>query len=204
MKKLGAVLAILAVVALVGCGSGTAGGAAKSGGGAAPFKVDLSKLTALQSEAGKNSETVLAGKYTTFQGVRNKTPFAKNYDDFLFLLTPDVLPPDLSKYQRLTLTVKYFGKDGTEMAQGDGMAMVSFIYDLKAKDIRGPQMGPGPNTPVKEMNLGGYSGLINKDRGIRVTFDKAPQGLLLQNSNPGVAFIELTSLVFHNGDYSSQ
>jgi hypothetical protein len=78
------------------------------------------------------------------------------------------------------------------------------IYDPQG-DVRGPSMGPGANTPVKEFNVGGFSGMIHKDRGIRVTFKEAPKQILFQNnSGSQVAFIELTSMVFHNGDYKSE
>jgi len=183
MKKLGVVLAVLAIVALVGCGSGTTGGAAASGGGsAAPFKVDLSKLAK----------------------VKNDKPFSKAWDDLLIELPASALPSDFSKYTRFTITAKYFDASGTEIEQQDSQCIVSMIYDLKG-DIRGPSMGPGPNTPVKEFNVGGFSGLIHKDRGIRVTFSQAPQAVLFQNnSGSKVAFIEMTSMVFHNGDYKSE
>jgi len=182
MKKLGVVLAILAIVALVGCGSGTTGGATGGGSGTAPFKVDLTKLPK----------------------VKNEKAFSKAWDDLLIELPASALPSDFSKYTRLTVTAKYYEASGVEIEQGDSNCIVSLIYDLKG-DIRGPANGPGPNTPVKEFNVGGFSGLIHKDRGIRVTFSQAPQAILFQNnSGSKVAFIEMTSLVFHNGDYKSE
>jgi hypothetical protein len=203
MKKLGAVLAILAVVALVGCGSGTAGGAAKGGGGGAPpFKVDLSKLSTVDIASGSTAQDT--PKTKTIPGVKNKAPLTKAWGDVLILLPKEALPTDFSKYTRFTLTCKYFDASGAEIDQGDSNAIVSMIYDLNG-DIRGPAQGPGANTPVKEFNVGGFSGLIHKDRGIRVTFSQAPQAVLFQNnSGSKVAFIELTSMVFHNGDYKSE
>jgi hypothetical protein len=184
MKKLGVVLAIFAIVALVGCGSGTTGGATASGGGggAEPFKVDLSTLPL----------------------VKNDKAFSKAWDDLLINLPASSLPSDFSKYTRFTITAKYFEASGAEIEQGDSNCIVSMIYDLNG-DIRGPANGPGANTPVKEFNVGGFSGLIHKDRGIRVTFSQAPQAVLFQNnSGSKVAFIELTSMVFHNGNYKSE
>jgi hypothetical protein len=184
MKKLGVVLAILAIVALVGCGTTTTaapkGGG--GGGGVAPFVVDLSKLPL----------------------TKNAKAFSKAWDDLLIELPESALPSDFSKYTRFTVTCKYFNVGGSEIEQQDSQCMVSMIYDLKG-DIRGPANGPGPNTPVKEFNVGGFSGLIHKDRGIRITFSKAPQAILFQNnSGSQVAFIEVTSIVFHNGDYKSE
>jgi hypothetical protein len=204
MKKLGVVLAILAVVALVGCGSGTAGGAAKGdGGGAAPFKVDLSKLSMVVPEKPKKIEDVLKGQYKTVPGVKNTVAFTQNYDDLLILLTASDIPADFSKYTRCTITVKYYNPKGDEIKQADGFAMAVLVYDIKG-DLRGPAMDAGPNTPLKQMNLGGYSGMASTDRGARVSLSKPPQAILLQNANAGVAFLELTSLVFHNGDYKSE
>jgi len=207
MKKLGVVLAILAIVALIGCGSGTTGGATASsgggGGGAAPFKVDLSKLSTLDIPSGSRAEDERA-KNKTIPGVKNKAPLTKAWGDVMILLPKEALPADFSKYTRLTVTCKYFDAAGEEIPQGDSNAMAVMIYDING-DVRGPAMGPGPNTPVKEMNVGGFSGMIHKDRGIRVTFSQPPQAIMFQNnSGSKVAFIELTSLVFHNGDYKSE
>jgi len=201
MKKLGMILAVIAIIALAGCGSsggGGGGGAAAGGGGAAPFIVDLSTLVAAKMVDAKYSGETL-GNFT-----KNQTPFTKGWDDFMMLIPESSLPKNLSDYQRLTVTCKYYKADGEEIPQSDSIAMVVVIYDPSG-DIRGPAMGPGANTPVKEMNVGGFSGLIQKDRGIRVTFAKAPGAIMFQN-NPGTpcAFIELTSMVLHNGNYKSE
>jgi len=209
MKKLGVVLSVLAVFALIGCGSGTTGGATASksgggGGGAAPFKVDLSKLSTVDIASGGSAEKT--DKTKTIPGVKNKQPLTKSWGDVLILLPKDALPSDFSKYTRLTITCKYYDPKGEEIPQGDSNAIVSVIYDLNG-DIRGPAQGPGANTPVKEFNVGGFSGLIQKDRGIRVTFKEAPQAVLFQNNEAGPskpAFIELTGMIFHNGDYKSE
>ena len=205
MKKLGAVLAIFAIVALIGCGSGTAGGATTSGGGAAPFKVDLSKLTAITSKPTEKMEDLLtSGKYQTQKELKNKTAFSKNWEDFYIILPPDALPKDMSKYTRLTLTCKFYDKEGKDLEPADSMVQVLFIYDPKG-DLRGPAMDAGPNTPVKAQNVMGFSGMINKDKGIRVTFKEPPQGILFQKAqDPKIGFVELTSVVFHNGDYKSE
>jgi hypothetical protein len=204
MKKLGVVLAILAIVALIGCGSGTTGGAtASGGGGGAAFKVDLSKLSTLDIPSGSRVEDERA-KNKTIPGVKNKEPLTKAWGDVMILLPKDALPADMSKYTRCTITCKYYDAGGEEIEQGDSNCIVSVIYDING-DVRGPAQGPGANTPVKEFNVGGFSGLIQKDRGVRVTFKEAPQAVLFQNnSGSKVAFIELTSLVFHNGDYKSE
>jgi len=193
MKKLGIVLAIVTALALVGCGSTGGGGggraAAGGGGGGAPFVVDLSTL-----------KTATVDGTPTGGTVRNPQPFTKNYDDLMILFS-DL--PDVTQYQRITIRCKYFNEAGEEIAQGDSNAMVSLIYDLSA-DIRGPDMGPGPNTPLKEFNVGGFSGAVSTDRGVRVRLTKAPVAILFQNSNVGVKFIEASAIVFHNGDFKSE
>jgi hypothetical protein len=183
MKKFVVVLAIIALVATsVWAGGKSDKGSKGSGGGAEPFIVDLSTLPL----------------------VKNASPFTKGYDDLLINLPKSSLPSDFSKYTRVTITAIYFNSAGDELPQADSMCMVSMIYDLDG-DIRGPAMGPGPNTPVKEFNVGGFSGLTHSDKGIRVTFKQPPQAILLQNNGGSPAmFIELTGLIFHNGDYSSK
>ncbi|MDR0501739.1 MAG: CsgG/HfaB family protein [Treponema sp.] len=126
---------------------------------------------------------------------RNDKPFANQWDDF-FIPFPQ-FQVDVTKYQRITVKVKYFNANGREIEQSDGMAMLSLIYDPKG-DWRGPEMGPGPNTPVKEFNLGGYSGQIHTNKGVRMNLTRAPGGILFQNSNANVRFIEVTEITFHN------
>jgi hypothetical protein len=182
MKKFGLVLLIIALVVASAWAGGKTDKGSSSGDGAEPFIVDLSTLPM----------------------VRNAAPFTKGYDDLLIELPKSSLPSDFSKYTRLTITAIYFNGAGDELPQADSMVMVSMIYDVDG-DIRGPSMGPGPNTPVKEFNVGGFSGLTHSDRGIRVSFKQPPQAILLQNNGGSpVMFIELTGLIFHNGDYSSK
>ncbi|MCL2211594.1 MAG: hypothetical protein FWB95_06705 [Treponema sp.] len=200
MKKifLVAVVLLMASTLVFGAPRAKRGAAAPAATGGNPFVVDLSTLSAAKMADAKYAGGTI-GNFT-----KNQTPFAKGWDDFMMLIPESSLPSNLSAYQRLTVTCKYYKADGEEIPQSDSIAMVVVIYD-PAGDIRGPAMGPGPNTPVKEMNVGGFSGMIHKDRGIRVTFAKAPGAIMFQN-NPGTpcAFIELTSMVFHNGDYKSE
>jgi hypothetical protein len=186
MKRIGIVLAIIVTLALVaGCASsgGSSGGnAAKSGGTAAalkPYSVDLK----------------------TLPFVKNAKPFTRKYDD-LIIPFPE-FPVDVTQYTRVTITCKYFDAAGEEIEQSDTKAMVSFLYDGRSRD-RGPDMGPGGNAPLKELNVGGYSGLVNKDRGVRVSLKKAPEVIILQNCDDVVKFIELTSIVFHTKSASGE
>jgi len=177
MKKLIFILAVLAALTLGACASS---GGSGGGSNAEPFIVDLSTLPL----------------------TKNVRPFTKDWDD-LFIILP-VFPVDITQYSRLTIRAKYYDRNNVEIPQSDSRAMVTVIYDMRG-DQRGPQNGPGPNTPVKEFNVGGFSGIIHTDRGIRVNLKEAPDAILFQNNpDSDVSFIELTGLVFHNGNYSSR
>ena len=168
------------------------------------FKVDLSKLSTLKVESGGDVVKTLKGNYSTLPGVKNEAPLTKAWSDVLIFLPESVLPSDLSKYTRLTITAKYYDAAGNEIRQQNKQCMVSVIYDLKS-NIRGPAETPGPNTPVKVFDVGGSDGRIHRDDGIKITFKKTPQAVLFQNcENSKVAFIEMTSMVFHNGEYKSK
>jgi len=182
MKKIGIILAIVAALTFVaGCASSGGSSGGGGGGGAAlkSYSVDLSTLPL----------------------VKNAKPFVKKYDDLL--ITFPQFPVDVTQYSRITITCKYFDASGTELTQADTRAMVSLIYDLKG-DIRGPEMGPGKNTPLKEMNVGGFSGLVDKDRGVRIKITQPLGGILFQNSDDIVKFIELTGIIFHNKTASGE
>jgi len=181
MKKIGIVFAIVVSLAFVtGCAS-SGGNAAKSGGTAdlKPYTVDLK----------------------TLPFVKNAKPFTRKWDDLIIPL-PE-FPVDVTQYKRVTITCKYFDAAGVEIEQSDTKAMVSFLYDAKNRD-RGPDMGPGGNAPLKELNVGGYSGLVNTDKGVRVMLKKAPEVIILQNCDDSVKFIELTSVIFHNKTASGE
>jgi len=174
-------------------------------GSEAAFTVNLSKLSTLKINSGSDAEQALKGNYTTTSGVKNEAPLTKIWSDVLILLPRDALPPNLSMYKRITITCKYYDASGAEITQGDGMITVVMVYDLKG-NLRGLASGSSRNrnTPFKESNVGGPSGRISQDSGINITFERPPQAIMFQNADSNVAFIELTSLVFHNGDYRSK
>jgi len=186
MKKISVILAVLVVLVLAGCASS---GGSSSSSSAAPYSVDLSKLRAVTLGQGD-----VVGVPTGLS-VRNRDAFTKNYDD-LFILFPSDMP-DVTGYSRVTIRCNYFNADGEEIPQGDTNAMVVLVYDING-DKRGPDMGPGPNTPLKEFNVGGFSGQVSSDRGVRIALKQSPGAILFQNSNTGVKFIEVTEITFHN------
>jgi len=168
MKKLGIILSVLVMLSSVGCAS-SGGGAAASGGDVEPYSIDLS----------------------TLRNVRNPNPFTRIYDNLIIML-PEI-PVDLKVYQRVTIRAKYFNADGEEIIQADGNAMVSLFYE--PGDI---YSDGSPNVVIKELNVGGFSGIVSTDRGVRMRLSRNPGGILLQNSNTDVKFIELTEVTFHN------
>jgi len=199
MKKIGIIFAIVVALTLVaGCAS-SGGGSSVSGGGGGdlkPYSVDLSTLSyRVFSNSGNNLITNVA------KGTKNATPLPTQWDGVLFLFSD--FPVDVTKYKRVTINAKYYDSTGAEIKQSDGKAMVVVIYDING-DLKGPELGAGKNTPLKEFNLGGFSGIVSTDKGTRLTLTKAPGGVLLQAADPSVKFIEITQFTIHNGSASGQ
>jgi len=189
MKNFGIIVAILVAFSLFGCAS--SGG---SGDGAPPLVIDLRTLTQYERLPGDQLGESLGPV------MRNVVPFNAAWEGFILAFPENFA--DMSQYRRLTVTYKYFNAAGEQITPRDSMGMIVFVYDIKG-DWHGPA-GPGPNTPVKEFNVMGFSGIIHKDRGIRVSFARPPQGIFIQRAQDNnVVYIELTSVVFHNGNYDS-
>jgi hypothetical protein len=189
MKKFGIIFVVaLVVFGLVGCGS--SGGKKAAGDSPDPFFVDLSTLTVTDLDGNPIGEGGV---------VKNPVAFTKNYDDMMILFN---FPAgfDITAYSRITVKVDVFNADGGVIPPADTNAMVSLIYDIKG-DIRGPDMGPGKNTPLKEFNVGGGSSSISRARGFPVRLSQNPQAILFQNSNIGVKFIEVKEICFHDSNY---
>jgi len=203
MKKLSVILTVVIALALVtGCASsGGGGGAAKGGGGGdKPYSVDLSKLVQVINDPPRQYEDLIkTGNYKTSSALKNPSPFLRKYDNLLFLI-PE-LPVDVTKYKRVTINCKYYNSANEEVPQSDTKAMVTLILDVKG-DMRGPDMGPGRNTPVKEFNVGGFSGLVSSDKGVRISLSQQPGAILFQNSDDLIKYIEVTQITFHNGSAS--
>ncbi|MDR1869173.1 MAG: hypothetical protein LBQ82_04215 [Treponema sp.] len=193
MKKLGIIFSIVAILVIAGCAS--SGGGSSSGGGEGDFyTVDLSTVKVHALLPGDILGEPTGG--TT----KNVTPLTKNYDD-VFIIFPQ-FPVDVTKFSRVTIRAKYYNANGEEIPPGDGNAMVSIIEDVNVKDSKlirgGAAEGVYPNIPFKQYNTMGFSGTAHTDKGARVRFSKAPGGVLFQNSNVGVKYIELTEFTFHN------
>ena len=197
MKKLGVIISIFAILAIAGCASSGGGSSSGGGGGAGgSYSVDLSTVKVVPLD----KQTGAVGAPIPGATVKNLQPFAQNYDD-LFIIFPE-FPVDVTKFQRVTIRAKYYDANGEEVPPGDGNAMLSIIEDVNVKDSKlirgGAAEGVYPNIPFKQYNLMGFSGTVHTDKGARVRFSKAPGGVLFQNSNLGVKFIELTEFTFHD------
>jgi hypothetical protein len=126
--------------------------------------------------------------------IKNEAAFTKNYDDLLIKFPAWPAGTDFTAFDRIIVKVKYFNANGVEMPQNDTRAMVTLIYDVNG-DLRGPDMGPGPNTPLKVLNVGGYSSSIS-GAGSAMKLAKAPEAILFQNSSVDVKFIEVEEITF--------
>lgn len=193
MKKISVILAALVVLTFVGCAS-SGGGASASSGGGGSYTVDLSTLKVVPLD----KQTAAVGAPIPGATVKNLQPFVQNYDD-LFVVLPE-FPVDVTKYGRITIRAKYYDANGEEIPQGDGNAMLSVIENINdAKNIRGGAAeGVYPNIPLKQYNLGGFSGTVSTDKGARIRYSRAPGGILFQCSNVGVKYIEVTEITFHD------
>jgi hypothetical protein len=171
------IIVLAAVLALAGCKKKEADGGNVNAGKIDKIEVNLSTLPlTINAQEFPNTWADLAIKFPKW---------------------PDNI--DWAYLNRIRVNVKYYYDDMDEIEQQDGMAMVSLIYDVD-DDWRGPEMGPGPNTPLKQFNLGGGSGNIHTEEGSRLFLDKAPGMILFQNSNVNVAYIEVTEITFFRAE----
>lgn len=192
MKKILLIAVVLLMTsALAFAGGGSDKGGAKAGGsGEPPFIVDLSTMTQVATTASPDKIGA------PVPGLRNPTAITKNWHDVMFLFPEDM--PDVTKYSRVTVTLKYYDKDGKLLVPKDSMAMCSMLYGTDANW----RADAGGNTIFKEFNIGGFSGMLHKERGLRISLSKNPGALLAQRAqDANCAFIELSGIIFHNGDF---
>ncbi|MCL2600240.1 MAG: hypothetical protein FWD88_03565 [Treponema sp.] len=175
MKKFGVVLMALMAAAIIGFAGCASGPRQPPGPAAEPFTIDFEGL----------------GIQT-----RNEEAFTQRWDDF-FIRFPEFPGVNFTAFSRVTIRVNYFDIDGNQIEHADDLAMVTLIYN-PAGDWRGPEDGPGPNTPLKQFNIGGDWGSVHTYRGSIVRLTQAPGGVLFQNSQLRVRYIEVTEITFHN------
>ena len=127
---------------------------------------------------------------------RNGVAFTQRWDDF-FIRFPEFPYVDFTAFSRVTIRADAFGAGSEPIAPADTMIMVTLIYD-PAGDLRGPPTDPGPNTPLRQFNVGGPSGTVHTERGSSVNLTQAPGGVLFQNSDIAVRYIEVVEVTFYN------
>ena len=157
--------------------------------------VFLALFAVVMGGAGLFSQDRLTVDLNALSAKRNTAAFTKNRDDFLvrFPAFPDNI--NFSQYTRLIVRIKYFDAGNNEISQDDGQAMATLIYDPSG-DIRGPENGPGPNTPLKTFNIGGPSSSISRDTGMVLRINSAPAAILFQNTSINVKYIEISEITF--------
>jgi|GEM_PF-1346285 len=128
--------------------------------------------------------------------IRNEETLAVRWDDFMIRL-PDFPDVDFTAFSRVTIRATAFDADGEEFPPDNDLIMVTIMYDLEG-DWRGPDLGPGPNTPLKQFNVGGPAGNVHTEEGVPISLTQAPGGILFQNLILDVSYIEVLEVTFHN------
>jgi len=133
---------------------------------------------------------------STLPATRNAAPFTRAWDNFFIQFPPWPANINWSNFNRAIIRIKYFDENGVEIRQSDSRAVAILVYD-PAGDIFGlPNGGPSSNIPLKELNVGGGSGMVHRDNGARISLDRAPGGINFQNNDLSVRFIEVTEITF--------
>ena len=175
MKKMGVVIAIAALVtafAVIGCATSGGGGGGRVDPNAR-FVVDLS----------------------TLEATRNPEAFTRIYD--VWKVPFPQFPVDVTQFRNVTIRARSFDANGEEITSWGANAQVKIVMDLDG------DFGTGPNVIVHEVNVGNEGlGAMSSDSGVLTLMGRLPtmpQGFIIQNSSADVVFIELTSIIFHNG-----
>ena len=130
--------------------------------------------------------------------VKNDTAFTKNYDYFVIFF--DDLPGGInwSNFNRVIIRAKMYNRSGRELRQGNGMAMASIFYEINMSNYSNPSIfDAGANVPLKQYNIGETGpGRISTEKGEGISLKKAPEGIVFQNANETVGFIEVLEITF--------
>lgn len=174
MKKFGILLAVVAIVAIGFAGCASTGGDAASDANQR-YDVDLTLL----------KETKNPTAFESIYGVW-EVPFPE-------------FPVDIKQFKKVTMTAKAYDADGNDITAWTANAQVKLVMNFDE-----PWESAGPNVIFHELNVG-YPGLgpMTMDAGVSTffgAFETLPQGFIIQNSANEVKFIEITSLIFHNGN----
>jgi len=137
---------------------------------------------------------------STLPFVRNEVAFTRQWDDLIIPFPEGTFDGiDLRAFQRVTIRADYFDVDGNFIEPDNDFAMVVLVYDLSRNFGDSPDgMGPGPNSPVRQLNLGGSWGSVHTEQGSLIRLTRAPEAIVFHNSSMHVRYIEVTEITFHN------
>ncbi len=178
MKKIGVLFGVLlAVIAIVAIGFAAIGCSSAGGGKTAALERYVVDLSLLEAK-------------------KNPTAFTKIYD--VWEVPFPEFPVDIKQFKNVTMTAKAFDTAGRDITGWQANAQVKLVVDFNQ-----PYDATGPNVLFHELNVG-FDGLgpLTTNGGSLTLFgslETLPQGFIIQNSNADIAYIEITSLIFHNG-----
>jgi len=166
-------LAAAAAIGLTGCGTTERVPLAEE-----PFSVDLSLLPQ----------------------VRNSAPFTRQWDDLIIPFPAGMFDEiDFRAFTRVTIRADYFDADGNLVEPDNDLAMVVLVYDLDRNFGDSPDgVSPGPNSPLRQLHIGGEWGSIHTERGSMMRLIREPAAIVFHNMSTLVRYIEVTEITFHN------
>jgi uncharacterized repeat protein (TIGR02543 family) len=119
--------------------------------------------------------------------VKNNEAWTANYQGFVITLPEYPQDFNIASYSKFTVNGKFYQSDGeTEIPADWGKGQIKFITDPTGS-------WSGDNVLLEKSNLG-MSETVNA----ALALSTVPGGLVVQNSNASVAFIEITEIKFHN------
>ena len=132
--------------------------------------------------------------------IKNPTAFTRQYDVWVVQFVD--LPANInwSSFNRVIVRVKISNHSGRELKQGHGNVITTIFYEnnpANHDDPKFPLFSIGPNVPFRSENLGETGpAAVSTDKGDRITLNKMPGGIVLQNGNTTTAFIEIMEITF--------
>lgn len=182
MKKISVVLTALTVAAVVGL-TGCAGSPPQQQApvielASEPFTVDLSLLPL----------------------VRNEEPFTQQWDNLVIQFPEGMFDGiDMRAYTRVTIRADYFDENGDFIEPDNDFVMVVLVYDLEVNFGDSPDgVSPGPNSPLRQLHIGGEWGSIHTEQGSPNGLMRAPDAIVFHNISTHVRYVEVTEITFHN------
>jgi hypothetical protein len=172
MKRLGIFFAIIALVtafSVIACTS-TGGGGSKL----ERYKADLS----------------------TFEIIKNQTPLTKQWDGFKIPF-PE-FPEDITQFRRITVRARAYNDLGHDITGWSANGVLRLVWDLNLPE---GDLKKSPNVIFNEVNCG-FEGLgqVTTNEGVLMgRLSKLPAGFFIECNSEDVKYLEITEVIFHNG-----